>query len=137
MSRLQNQILGSDRPPVFRPTEIPTDELRARFGPAADEMIAQTNRKALDGPKADALNRRLDRDWEQIAARLRAVMLPYHMLHDAMKRAGCQLTGVELGLEAEFYRDAVRYSRFIRDRFSFLDVAGDTGQLAAFAATCG
>lgn len=136
MSRLQNQILA-DGPPVFRPTEIPADDLRARFGPAADEMIAQTTRKALDGPGADALNRRLDREWEPIAARLRAVMLPYATLHDAMKRAGCQLTGVELGLDAEFYRDAVQDSRFIRDRFSFLDVAGDSGQLAAFAATCG
>ena len=64
-------------------------------------------------------------------------MLPYPTLRDAMKQAGCQLTGEELGLDAEFYRDAVRYSRFIRDRFSFLDVAGDSGQLDAFAATCG
>lgn len=138
MSRLQNQILNADRPPVFHPTEIPVDDLRARFGPAAaDEMIAQTRRKALDGPKADALNQRLAREWPQIAARLRTVMLPYQALHDAMRRAGCQLTGVDLGLDAEFYRDAVRYSRFIRDRFSFLDVAGDGGQLDAFVVTCG
>ena len=63
-------------------------------------------------------------------------MLPYQTLHDAMQKAGCQLTGTDLGLQPKFYRDAVQYSRFIRDRFSFLDVAGDTGQLAAFATTC-
>ena len=63
-------------------------------------------------------------------------MLPYQRLHDAMKEAGCQLTGADLGLDPEFYRNAVRYSRFIRDRFSMLDVADDSGQLEAFAATC-
>ena len=36
MSRLQNQILGKDQPPTSQPTEIPTAELRARFGAQAD-----------------------------------------------------------------------------------------------------
>ena len=53
-----------------------------------------------------------------------------------MATAGCQLTGSDLGLRPGFYQDAVRYSRFIRDRFSFLDVAGDSGQLDAFVETC-
>ncbi len=136
MSRLQNQIVLADRPPTFHPTQVPEDELRARFGAAADEMIAQTRRKALDGRAADALNEKLAAEWPRLTERLRPVMLPYQTLHDAMQKAGCQLTATDLGLRPEFYREAVRYSRFIRDRFSFLDVAGDTGELDAFAATC-
>ena len=136
MSKLQNQILNADRPPVLHPTEIPEDDLRSRFGSAADEMIDQTARKALSGAKAEALNERLEKEWLPISTRLKGVMLPYQRLHDAMKEAGCQLTGADLGLDPEFYRDAVRYSRFIRDRFSMLDVAGDSGELEAFAATC-
>ncbi len=136
LSRLQNQILLADQPPTFYPTSIPESELRERFGPAAEEMIAQTARKALDPAKAAALNEKLASDWPRIAERLRSVMLPYHTLHEAMKKAGCQLTGSDLGLEPEFYREAVRYSRFIRDRFTFLDVAGDSGLLEAFASTC-
>jgi glycerol-1-phosphate dehydrogenase [NAD(P)+] len=136
MSRLQNQILGKDQPPTLRPTEIPTAELRARFGAQADEMIEQSRRKALDAAKADALNQRLQRDWPEIAGQLRAVMLPYQKLRDAMEIAGCPQTGGALGLAPEFYRDAVRYARFIRDRFSMLDVADDSGQLSAFAETC-
>jgi glycerol-1-phosphate dehydrogenase [NAD(P)+] len=50
-----------------------------------------------------------------------------------MQIAGCPLTSAALGSPAEFYRDAVRYARFIRDRFSMLDVAGDSGQLKNFA----
>jgi glycerol-1-phosphate dehydrogenase [NAD(P)+] len=136
MSRLQNQILGKDQPPTLRPTEIPTAELRARFGAQADEMIEQSRRKALDAAKADALNHRLQRDWPEIAGQLRAVMLPYQKLRNAMEIAGCPQTGADLGLAPEFYRDAVCYARFIRDRFSMLDVADDSGQLSAFAETC-
>ncbi len=137
MSKLQNQILNADRPPALGASEIPEDDLRKRFGRAADEMIDQTKQKVLVRASARALNQRLRKDWPQISERLKAVMLPYQRLHDAMKRAGCQLTGADLGLDPEFYRDAVRYSRFIRDRFSMLDVAGDSGQLEAFAKTCG
>jgi glycerol-1-phosphate dehydrogenase [NAD(P)+] len=53
-----------------------------------------------------------------------------------MEIAGCPQTGAALGLAPEFYRDAVCYARFIRDRFSMLDVADDSGQLSAFAETC-
>jgi glycerol-1-phosphate dehydrogenase [NAD(P)+] len=136
MSKLQNQILNADQPPTLKPTVIPEDELRTRFGAAANEMIEQTARKALDKPAVQSLNQRLKKDWTQISERLSAVMLSYERLHDAMKAAGCQLTGSDLGLDPEFYRDAVRYSRFIRDRFSMLDVAGDSGQLEEFAKGC-
>ena len=137
MSKLQNQILNADRPPTLKPTVVPKDDLRARFGTAANEMIEQTERKALNAAAVHSLNQRLEQDWTQISGRLRSVMLPYERLHEAMKAAGCQLTGSDLGLEPEFYRDAVRYSRFIRDRFTMLDVAGDSGQLEEFAKQCG
>ncbi len=137
MSRLQNQIVNADRPPILKPTVIPKADLQVRFGAAADEMIKQTARKALDAAAVETLNRRLDKEWAQISERLQAVMLPHQRLYDAMKAAGCQLTGADLGLDPEFYRDAVRYSRFIRDRFSMLDVAGDSEQLEEFAKTCG
>jgi glycerol-1-phosphate dehydrogenase [NAD(P)+] len=136
MSRLQNQIVNADRPPELKPTVIPKEDLRARFGTAAEEMIEQTSRKAFDGPAVETLNERLAKEWTTIAERLKAVMLPYERLRGAMARAGCQLTGSDLGLDPEFYRDAVRYSRYIRDRFSMLDVAGDSGQLEEFAKTC-
>ena len=99
-------------------------------------MIEQSRRKALDAAKADALNQRLQRDWHEIAGQLRAVMLPYQKLRNAMEIAGCPQTGAALSLAPEFYRDAVCYARFIRDRFSMLDVADDSGQLSAFAETC-
>lgn len=137
MSALQNRILNVDAPPVMRPTVIPEEELHRRFGAqTAATMIQQTSRKALDQAGTAALNARLEKEWENIAGRLRAVMRPTEQIREAMRTAGCQLTAADLGLERAFYRDAIRYSRFIRDRFTMLDVAGDSGQLEEFAAGC-
>lgn len=137
MSELQNRILNDPEPPRMKATVIPEAELRRKFGDAAaDTMIEQTSRKALDDEKAAALNARFEREWDDIRGKLQAVMRPTAQIRDAMRTAGCQLTGRDLGLKPALYRDAVRYSRFIRDRWTMLDVAGDSGQLESFAARC-
>jgi len=132
LSRLQNQILNAGAPPILHATEIPRAELHTRYGAAAETMIEQASRKALSPAQADDLNRRLQKDWPAIAERLRAVTLPYEQVHAAMKAAGCPLTATDLGLAPDFYRDAVRYSRFIRDRYTMLDLADDADQLVPF-----
>lgn len=137
LSKLQNRLLNADHPPVMRPTVIPEAELHAKFGADyATMMIEQTRLKALDQREADRLNRRFADDWHGFADQLREVMLPYERVKAAMKAAHCQLTGEELGLPPGFYSDAVRYARFIRERFSALDLADDSGQLESYAREC-
>lgn len=135
MSALQNSILGADTPPEIRPTEIPQGELTDRYGGAmADLMHEQTTHKALDGAATDRLNERFATGWSDFIAPLREVMVPLARLDAAMARAGSQRTAAELGLDAEFYRDGLRHARFSRDRFTILDLAGDSGLLDDFAA---
>ena len=137
-SALQNRILGADTPPEIRPTAIPKAELSARYGEAmAGSMCEQTGRKAIDGEMADALNARFAAGWQDFVAPLRQVMVPLDRLTESMARAGSQRTAAELDLDVDFYRDGVRHARFGRDRFTILDLAGDSGQLEAFAAGCG
>ncbi len=137
-SALQNRILGADAPPEIRPTEIPEAELAARYGKSmADSMRQQTERKAIDGAMADALNARFSNGWQEFVKPLRRVMVPLNRLTESMTRAGCQRTARELGLDIDFYREGVRHARFSRDRFTILDIAGDSGQLEGFAAGCG
>ncbi|TQV70315.1 iron-containing alcohol dehydrogenase [Denitrobaculum tricleocarpae] len=137
LSKLQNRLLNADHPPVMRPTVIPEAELHAKFGADyANMMIEQTRLKALDQREADRLNQLFADDWDGFADQLRAVMLPYERVKSAMEAAHCQLTGEELGLPAGFYSDAVRYARFIRERFSALDLADDSGQLESYAQSC-
>jgi glycerol-1-phosphate dehydrogenase [NAD(P)+] len=72
--------------------------------------------------------------WPALTARLRAIMLPSARLQDAMAAAGAPASGVDLGLERDFYQDAVRHAREIRRRYSILDLAGDAGVLEDFVA---
>ncbi|MGF1609868.1 MAG: iron-containing alcohol dehydrogenase [Kiloniellales bacterium] len=134
VSALQNQLLSRDAPPVIRPTRIPVEELTALYGKdMGAAMQEQSGRKAIDAATADRINARFAADWAGFVAPLRAVMLPLQRLWDAMTRAGAARTPQELGVAPEFYRNVVRHARFTRDRFTILDLAGDSGELEDFA----
>lgn len=136
MSQLHNQVLGQEEPPRFKATDIPRDWMKSRFSEEmAANMIEQTSVKALSATQAEALNRRLDTEWDAIRKQLMDCMLPYDELHSAMSAAGCQLTASDLNLDKDFYREAVQGARFIRDRFSMLDVVDDSTGLSSFTAT--
>lgn len=136
ISQLQNAIWDAGAPPELAPTEIPAARLHPVYGAeAAASMIEQTEAKALDGAAAARLNDRLARDWGALCARIRPVMRPAEELEAAMRAAGCQTSAAELGLEPALYRRLVRDARFIRDRWTALDMAGDSGLLDPFAET--
>jgi glycerol-1-phosphate dehydrogenase [NAD(P)+] len=99
-------------------------------------MIEQTSRKALDEEKAAMLNDRFEREWNPIREKLQAVMWPTAQIRDAMSTAGFQLTGRVLGIKPAYCREAVLHSRFIRDHWTMLNMAGDSGRLESFAARC-
>lgn len=136
MSQLHNQVLARDTPPTLKPTNIPEGWIRDHFSASmADSMMTQTTRKALNQAKCDSLNRRLEKEWNSIRKPLLKTMLPYDKLHSAMSAAGCQITASDLGLDTEFYREAVKGARYIRDRFSMLDVVDDSTGLHSFTQT--
>lgn len=133
MSLMQNQVLRDANPPAMRPTHIDEKEMLARFGPKlAENMMTETRKKALDQHKADQLNKRFDSEWDDIRNKLQAAMLPYETMNNAMQQAGCQRTATELNLDTEFYREAVTGARYIRDRFSMLDIVDDSIGLSSF-----
>ena len=134
MSGLQNRILQQPTPPILSPTKIDAADMVARYGQdVGHNCISQLERKALNQKKADKVNRFLAENWDNIVARLGNVMLPYERLWHAMEKIGAPKTAHELGLSQDFYRDVVLHSREIRDRYTMLDVAGDSGMLEAFA----
>ena len=135
MSRLQNMVLNSACPPTISPTVIPEDEINTRFSGHAAMMIEQTQQKTLSRQEADRINQLFADNWAGVVAPLREIMLPFEQVISAMDKAKCQKTGKELGLTSEFYAQAVRYGRFIRNRFTMLDLADESGLLDAFAAS--
>lgn len=135
MSHLQNRVLNADQPPTVSPTVIPEDEINTKFSGHATMMIEQTQQKALTERESDRINQLFADNWEGFVSPLREIMLPFEQINVAMGKAKCQKTGKELGLTSEFYAQAVRYSRFIRDRFTTLDLADEAGLLEEFAAS--
>jgi len=136
MSQLHTQVLNNDRPPVLKPTQLPEQWIRDSFdSEMANTMLEQSQAKALDASQCDALNTRLSDDWEPIRKQLLECMVPYNTLHSSMQAAGCHLTASDLELDPDFYREAVQGARFIRDRYSMLDMIDDSEGLSGFIKT--
>ena len=106
------------------------EDVKAHFGEDLGHACwREFARKRLDEAGAAALNRRIEERWDDIRTRLAAVSVPAATLLDLLERLGAPTTPEALHWPGGFYRDAVRHAREIRDRFTFLDLAGDSGML--------
>ena len=132
--RLQKMILAEPRPPRLRPASDPGEFLRREFGDEIGRDFAgQFAKKSLDENEIAEWNRRNEREWADFAAPMRAALSDPDDIARAMRAAGAKTSATELGFAPDFYREAVSRARFIRDRFTFLDIADDAGLLADFA----
>ena len=129
MARLQDRMLA-EGPPHLRASAPDEAAVKSHFGA---ELGAACWRefagKRLDETAAERLNARLVARWDKIRARLAAVTRPSAVLEAVLRKAGAPTTPEALGWPATFYREAVRHAREIRDRYTFLDLAGDSGLL--------
>lgn len=135
MARLQELILSQKQAPVIRAVRVDEEGLRRRYPAAAVEAcLAASRAKALDTAACDAFNARLAVLWPDLRARLLDMAVPSAVLAGHIHAAGGAATAQELGIDPDLYRDALRYSREIRDRYSFLDLAAGMGILDDFIA---
>ncbi len=134
MARLQHSLFDRDAPPTVAATRIDRAEIATRIGAEhADRCITEWSRKALDDAGASALNDKLVAMWPDLQREVRPMMLPVATMHDALASAGGETTGEELGLEPQFYREAVLHAREMRNRYSVLDLLADAGELDELA----
>ena len=54
-----------------------------------------------------------------------AALVPAAKLADVMRRTGGPRRPSDIGISHAFYAGAVRHARYLRDRFTFLDLAAD------------
>ncbi len=85
--------------------------------------------KRLDAEAAEALSARLAERWGEFRAHLSTVMVPATELDSVLKGAGAPAAPEDLYWPRPFYRDALRHAREMRNRFTFLDLAADSGWL--------
>ncbi len=129
MARLQERMLA-DGPPRLAPSTPTRDGVTGHFGAERGEACwAEFAQKRLDHAAAEALNARLEARWDTIRERVATVTLPAATIEAILAGVGAPTRPADLHWPRDFYRHAVRHAREIRNRYTFLDLAGDSGLL--------
>ncbi|MCA3556174.1 iron-containing alcohol dehydrogenase [Aestuariivirga sp.] len=135
IARLHHELLALDQPPLIRATHIEEKEFVARYGEAIGRMChAEARKKSFDRAGAEAFNRKLAAMWPQLRGELRPMLMDPAKMKAALAAAGGPTTATELGLDRQVWRDAMKFARDVRNRWSFLDLADDAGLLDDFLA---
>jgi glycerol-1-phosphate dehydrogenase [NAD(P)+] len=133
MVRLQERMLEGP-PPMLREDTTSEAVFVSRYGDEIGRSCWQEfEQKRLDVKKADSLNHRLAADWDRIRSRIAAVSAPSAFLERVLKRISAPTTPEEISCERRFYEEAIKRSREIRNRCTFLDLAANSGVLERLA----
>ena len=134
MARLQARMLARATPPTLRPLDLDHEAFAQRYGRFAEPCLEAAGKKPFDPAGTERSNERLAERWGAIRERLHAVMLPLPEMERVMAAAGVVRDAAGLGVDPAFYREAVGHAHEIRDRYGFLDLAAQSGDLDSFAA---
>ena len=130
MARIQEDMLAAG-PPRLRPESIGCAELQRRFGAEIGESCWREFTAKQMTPEAQAsLERHLAEHWDDIRRTVGGEMIQADRIRAVLQRAGCPTGPTQIGLAPAFYATAVRDARFLRDRYTFLDLAADSGHLS-------
>jgi glycerol-1-phosphate dehydrogenase [NAD(P)+] len=128
MARLQRHVLRSDTPPRLSPSRLSRHELVQQFGPIiGDGCWREVEPKCFDAVRSDELNHRLHAQWSELRTRIAAVTLAPEHLVATLAAAGAPTTAHQLGWSEHGFSQAVLHARGIRNRYTFLDLAADSG----------
>lgn len=134
--RLWEKVLALD-PSAIDPDALvaqqPTDEQVREWAIAdwgdevAEEVLAQWREKSLprDLMRAEIMGCR-DR-LPEIAESVRRDLLPSRVVERAIQQAGGPAKPEDMNAPIEEYRNALKFARFIRSRFTILDLAAELG----------
>jgi glycerol-1-phosphate dehydrogenase [NAD(P)+] len=129
MARLQGRLLDGPPPTVSADRNTETDFI-ARFGHTLGPSCwSDFSQKRLTDDNAARVNQRIASKWPEIRAKISAISQHADMLALVLKEAKAACTPEELGWPRTSYRAAVRHAREIRNRYTFLDLAADSGLL--------
>lgn len=130
MAHLQEAMLDGPAP-VLRASNVDPAMLHAHFGAeTGHECWREFDAKRLDDERAARLTERAAMQWDGLRRATAAARIPSPRLAAVLRRAGGPLRANDIGLDPPFYAQAVRHARFLRNRFTFLDLAADSGVLA-------
>ena len=129
MARLQDQMLADGPPRLNAGTMTEAGMLRhygAEIGAACWTEAANKNFTAT---QTEALQAILDARWPRMREKLKSRMRPAAAIEAALRRIGAPTRYHDLNASRDFFADAIWHAREIRNRYGFLDLAADSGQL--------
>ena len=134
MARIQQHFLASETPPSVKPTKIDFRDMERRMGPEiAKDCFVEYQKKAFDEKSAQEFNEKIAQIWPQLRTECLKMSIPVDELERLLRLSGGATTAAELGTPVDFYREAVRHGHEMRNRFSFADIACDSGILDQMA----
>jgi glycerol-1-phosphate dehydrogenase [NAD(P)+] len=133
MARLYERLLAGD-PPRPTATAVTREDVVQHFGSAlGDSCWTEFAQKRLDTAGAEALGANLAARWDGIRDALGQVLRPAAELEAVLHAAGAPTRAAELGWPPTLTAGAILHAREIRNRYTALDLAGDSDLLQAFA----
>ena len=131
MARIQGKMLAMAEPRVS-PNRVTESAMISFYGPETGPAIWRIfAEKALDAAGAATVNARLAARWPEIRRQIQTIHQPAAILEAALKRIGAPTRPSDINVPDDFYRDAVLHAREIRNRYTFLDLAMETGHLTS------
>jgi len=116
-------------------------EIRARFGEGeiADRAIVETRAKHTEGAALEVRLTQLRKDWPALSARLRARLWTADRMAQHLARANAPVDAEDIGVDAAYLHRTILKARFLRSRYTVLDMLDECGLLeqAALAALPG
>lgn len=135
MARIQHQILSSETPPVVSATKIDFEDMKKRMGvDVATQCLEEYKMKAFDEAGAEAFNQKIASIWSELREECLAMAISVEQLESLLRAAGGPATAKELGVPVDLYQEAVLHAHEMRNRFSFADIACDSGILPQIVA---
>lgn len=142
--RMFDWLLARDLPSLLQarrsgPTLADKEaEIRRLFGPGeiADRTMAETRLKHVEGAALAARMAHLTAIWPVLSARLRARLWRADRMAAHLVRAGAPVRGTEIGVDDRYLHQSILKARFLRSRYTVLDLLDECGLLeeAALAA---
>jgi glycerol-1-phosphate dehydrogenase [NAD(P)+] len=134
MARLQESLLASDHPPEVHPTPVTREDLVAHFGPeVGDACWLELEQKSLTPATVEQFNARLAGNWAAIVADCEPLAVSSNQLRATLAAARAPIRPRSIAVDDAFYGSAVRHARELRNRYTFLDLAGDARVLDRWA----
>jgi glycerol-1-phosphate dehydrogenase [NAD(P)+] len=127
LTQLDTEGILAHAPSMDRKSALIT----AAFGPGdiADRAMVETARKHLTPPQHRARLALLRSRWPDTTARLRAQLIPAAGMRAMLSAAGSPSDAADIGVTPHHLRRTVAHARFLRDRYTILDLLDETGLL--------